>query len=150
MSKSRCKACREYYPSKDRVGSFCSASCAASYYAAIDKLKVRRCILCHKEFMHERSDAIYCSYECSHEANLNRQRNRIVDQNGNRISSNQRWSIFSRDGFRCHYCGATPDDGIKLVLDHIIPIAKGGNNADNNLITACNLCNSGKGIGNAP
>ncbi len=54
-----------------------------------------------------------------------------------------RFEVFSRDGFRCHYCGATAQEA-KLTIDHIRPVALGGNNSFENLVTACSSCNSGK------
>lgn len=54
-----------------------------------------------------------------------------------------RWDILSRDGFVCHYCGmAAPE--VKLEVDHIIPVNKGGTDEPNNLIVACQKCNSQK------
>lgn len=44
----------------------------------------------------------------------------------------------------CRYCGSTPEES-ELQVDHIVPIAKGGTNSLLNLITACRLCNAGKG-----
>jgi hypothetical protein len=32
-----------------------------------------------------------------------------------------------------------------LVIDHAVPIAKGGDNSEENLVTACEACNQGKG-----
>ncbi len=56
-----------------------------------------------------------------------------------------RFSVLERDGFCCQYCGRSPkEDGVKLVVDHIIPISKGGTNEMSNLITACGDCNRGK------
>lgn len=52
-----------------------------------------------------------------------------------------RFSIFKRDNFTCQYCGKTPKDGVKLHVDHIIPLDKGGDNSLENLITACQECN---------
>lgn len=54
-----------------------------------------------------------------------------------------RFEIFNRDRFTCRYCGAQADQA-KLVIDHIIPVAKGGTNDPVNLITACEPCNQGK------
>lgn len=55
-----------------------------------------------------------------------------------------RWYIFKRDGFRCRYCGAMGGDDV-LVVDHVNPVARGGRNNLDNLITACERCNQGKG-----
>lgn len=60
------------------------------------------------------------------------------------ISSKLRFEIFIRDDYKCQYCGRTISDGIKLEIDHKIPIAEGGTDNYDNLITSCNECNSGK------
>lgn len=60
------------------------------------------------------------------------------------IGKKQRFEIFKRDGFECQYCGATPP-GCTLHVDHIIPVALGGANDEDNLITSCDSCNLGKG-----
>lgn len=44
----------------------------------------------------------------------------------NRITSRLRFAVLKRDGFRCRYCGRSPEDGIILTLDHVIPESKGG------------------------
>lgn len=49
--------------------------------------------------------------------------------------------IFARDGHQCLICQATTD----LTVDHIIPLARGGSNDDDNLRTLCRSCNSRKG-----
>lgn len=54
-----------------------------------------------------------------------------------------RFEVLRRDGHRCRYCGAGPDDA-KLTVDHVIPEALGGQPVPANLVTACDPCNSGK------
>jgi 5-methylcytosine-specific restriction endonuclease McrA len=49
-------------------------------------------------------------------------------------------SVFSRDGYKCVYCGSTKN----LTVDHIIPLARGGSSEPNNLQTLCRNCNSRK------
>jgi hypothetical protein len=64
-------------------------------------------------------------------------------KNRSKISRRLRWLILQRDGFRCKYCG--DDSGTaSLQVDHVIPVASGGSNSRENLITACQDCNGGK------
>lgn len=60
------------------------------------------------------------------------------------ISRKLRFHILQRDGFRCRGCGRGPNNGIKLVIDHIIPVDWGGLTEESNLQTLCEECNSGK------
>ena len=53
-----------------------------------------------------------------------------------------RKSIFTRDGYRCAYCGATH---LPLTLDHVIPRVRGGSNDWDNLVCCCTVCNNRKG-----
>lgn len=59
------------------------------------------------------------------------------------MSKKLRFEAFKRDGFQCQYCGNVPPR-VTLELDHIDPVANGGNNEIDNLITACFDCNRGK------
>ncbi|SFM00232.1 HNH endonuclease [Bradyrhizobium sp. NFR13] len=61
------------------------------------------------------------------------------------LSKKTRFEVFKRDGFRCVYCGATPSETVLLEADHIHPVAAGGTNDIDNLVTACDACNRGKG-----
>jgi 5-methylcytosine-specific restriction endonuclease McrA len=60
------------------------------------------------------------------------------------IPLDMRFAVLQRDGFRCQYCGGTPQDGYVLHVDHRIPRSKGGSTTMDNLVTACFLCNVGK------
>lgn len=60
------------------------------------------------------------------------------------VSRRVRWLVMERDGHRCIYCGATPSDEVRLVIDHRIPFADGGTSDPDNLVTACEDCNVGK------
>lgn len=59
------------------------------------------------------------------------------------LSKRLRFEILKRDGFRCRYCGATPDQRL-LHVDHVVPVAEGGTNDALNLVASCQPCNSGK------
>lgn len=59
------------------------------------------------------------------------------------LSKKLRFEVFKRDGFRCMYCGAHPPE-VVLEVDHIVPVAAGGPDDSDNLITSCFNCNRGK------
>lgn len=87
-----------------------------------------------------------------------------------RLPDYLRFEVFKRDGFQCQYCGFCPDSrgffrsllvlvgsivGFanckilgtpenNLEVDHIEPRCEGGEDALDNLITACKRCNGGK------
>jgi hypothetical protein len=60
------------------------------------------------------------------------------------IPAGLRFAVLRRDGFRCAYCGRGQDDGVQLHIDHLVPVARGGRNELENLVTACATCNLGK------
>ncbi|MGV9744619.1 HNH endonuclease [Rhodococcus zopfii] len=59
------------------------------------------------------------------------------------VTKRLRYEILRRDNHACRYCGATAPD-VKLVVDHVTPVALGGGDEPTNLVTACADCNSGK------
>lgn len=60
------------------------------------------------------------------------------------LTTKLRYEILERDGFKCQICGRTENDGVKLHVDHIYPISKGGATIPENLRTLCSDCNLGK------
>jgi len=59
-------------------------------------------------------------------------------------SSMKRLRIYTRDKFRCQYCGEKKT-AAELTLDHILPRSRGGDNSPVNVVTACVACNNRKG-----
>ncbi|MDE2462042.1 MAG: HNH endonuclease [Gammaproteobacteria bacterium] len=59
------------------------------------------------------------------------------------MSLTRRFFVMKRDSFTCRKCGAH-GYGVRLEVDHIVPVAKGGSNALDNLQTLCFDCNRGK------
>lgn len=62
-------------------------------------------------------------------------------------------AVFRRDGWRCHICGRltarerqVPDPRAPTI-DHIIPLADGGDDTMRNVATAHFSCNSRRGTG---
>jgi hypothetical protein len=58
-----------------------------------------------------------------------------------------RFTVLTRDCFKCVLCGASPATSVtcNLHVDHIVPLAQGGRNEIKNLRTLCDSCNLGKG-----
>ncbi|MET7795731.1 HNH endonuclease [Streptomyces decoyicus] len=59
------------------------------------------------------------------------------------VSKRLRYEILRRDQHTCRYCGATAPN-VPLRIDHVTPVALGGTDTPDNLVTACQDCNSGK------
>lgn len=59
------------------------------------------------------------------------------------ISIRRRFLVFKRDQFACVLCGRS-GIGVKLEVDHKVPVSKGGSNNLDNLQTLCYECNRGK------
>lgn len=62
-----------------------------------------------------------------------------------KMTTSMRFKILKRDQYRCQICGASQQDGAKLHIDHIVPVAKGGKTVESNLHVLCDRCNLGKG-----
>lgn len=60
------------------------------------------------------------------------------------MTDSLRYDVLRRDGFRCVLCGSAGSDGVKLEVDHIVPVARGGRTELSNLRTLCDRCNRGK------
>jgi|GEM_PF-2621984 len=54
-------------------------------------------------------------------------------------------SVFQRDRFACSYCGIQDRSADLLILDHAIPVERGGVHLAFNLRTACWICKKKKG-----
>jgi 5-methylcytosine-specific restriction endonuclease McrA len=54
-----------------------------------------------------------------------------------------RSEILAAHGFKCKWCGRDSGD-VKLEIDHIVPVSKGGLTEKRNLQVLCRECNCGK------
>ncbi|MEV7815591.1 MULTISPECIES: HNH endonuclease [Streptomyces] len=59
------------------------------------------------------------------------------------VSKRKRFEVLRRDGFRCRYCGAAAS-AAELEVDHVTPVALGGTDELDDLVTSCGPCNDGK------
>ncbi|MDB5254909.1 MAG: hypothetical protein JWL92_285 [Candidatus Nomurabacteria bacterium] len=60
------------------------------------------------------------------------------------IDTKTRYRIMQRDNSICQRCGRGIEDGVKLAVDHKIPVDMGGDGSDENLWILCEECNLGK------
>lgn len=54
-----------------------------------------------------------------------------------------RLNIYTRDGFKCQFCGQRFESE-DLTFDHVIPRSRGGKTTWENIVTACVACNKAK------
>lgn len=59
------------------------------------------------------------------------------------IKPRLRYEVLRRDNYTCRYCGIYAPFA-RLVVDHVTPRKHGGQDVMDNLVTACDPCNSGK------
>jgi 5-methylcytosine-specific restriction endonuclease McrA len=55
-----------------------------------------------------------------------------------------RINVYTRDGFRCQYCGERREMR-ELNYDHVVPRVRGGKTVWENIVTSCYPCNDRKG-----
>mgnify|MGYP002280752527 CR=1 FL=1 len=115
----------------------------------------RRCNNCDTAYVTTNEAQIYCKQECRWE--FKRKRRREIEKKlGTRTQSFKR-KLYFRDEGLCGICSEPILLSDKyphprsLSIDHIVPLAKGGNHAQYNLQIAHWICNVNKGektIGN--
>lgn len=161
--EAECKLCKNVFVKKQYNQSYCGKKCRekfcndAATARATDRSE-RPCKFCKVSFSPTVVDRrkIFCSPKCrvswvykEKSGNTARRRTRKY---GGKYESLSKWKIFERDGWTCQICGVeTPErlSGLWLPnspeLDHIIPLAKGGDHTKSNVQCACASCNRKKG-----
>lgn len=152
----RCAHCSAPYVPKQlkAAAAYCSRSCkdkaknarlAAARLAS--KPADRRCIRCGGVMPREmRTDALFCSEQCSYKTHALPRSLRVNADQGDRIGSD-RLAICERDGWKCGICGEPVDDNLRhpdpmcASLDHILPLSAGGTDDLSNLRLTHLLCN---------
>ena len=145
----RCEYCGEWARTGKEDHRFCSRQCkdyAKNAAVAAETLLSkpdRHCLHCGEQMpKSKRADAKYCSAQCNSAAHhLKRGNGRLGPGRRREI---ERAAIIERDGSRCHVCGkkCRPDE---IHLDHLVPLAAGGDHMEANLAVACARCNLSRG-----
>lgn len=66
----------------------------------------------------------------------------VGERDSRTVSAQLRWDVIQRDGGRCRYCGK--EVGHAGQIDHVWPHSMGGLTVMENLVLACERCNTGK------
>lgn len=137
FEKKRCLGCYKFFMPNVINQKYCNKKCYPAIAKRIKVYENKNCIYCQKEFSTHMKYKVTCSYECSKEI----QKMKYLQR-----KKKTTFHIFARDNFTCVYCGKNSyEDNIKLIVEHIYPRIKGGQNDIDNLITACSICNNQKG-----
>jgi len=157
-----CSACFESQLSKKREEAAqlkALDDLAREIFAAIQKAKEAIRLRKRKKIHSRSSDGLcvycgeslatgqrrFCSLSCNDHFKKLKKRKLVGE-----VSRVRRLDVFRRDGFVCRYCGKlcrfpfVHGDKRSATLDHVVPIAKGGDHSLDNLVTACLSCNSKK------
>lgn len=150
----QCEWCGEKFRCTTRKATghgrkFCSRECKAACRATFQMLgrrlvlPTRECLFCGEAFLALRADARYCSADHNHKAHQLKRGNGRLPRGSGRRREILRAYIIARDNSICHLCGkkAKPSE---IQLDHVIPLAQGGNHHESNLRVAHQSCNASK------
>lgn len=113
-----------------------------------------RCPVCDRPHISRLDIAKYCSARCTRIAAKRRASSRRrARMRAAEVEHFDNETIFERDGWTCQLCGskvnrqATAPHPRSAVLDHIVPLAAGGDHVRTNVQCAHFICNSRKGTG---
>lgn len=160
-----CQRCGALFSTQHRDKLYCSEAC--SYEAQKDYSRkrsrerfvpvkpsiIKECAACLRFFLADKK-RVTCSEICKeqHVKNQNIEHNirRIFRQNGCEAEPYSRIQVLKRDKWRCGICGRKVNRKAKFPaddsasIDHVIPLAKGGADAEWNVQCAHFGCNYGK------
>lgn len=140
--KQRAAAYRAANPEKTKaaVNAYAKTDWGRAIKAEVKKRYRAR----HRELCNARDRENLRAWRAAHPEQCRAKRCELESKRKARISGNRcepydRSEIFDRFDGLCVYCTAPAE-----VLDHVIPIARGGADAEDNLAPACRACNASK------
>ena len=89
------------------------------------------------------SNRSYFQSPKGHETLRRNARKRRVPKNSSTLTLTTA-DLVSRQGGKCYYCDKAFTKRRKAELEHVIPLSRGGLNADDNVVAACVSCNRTK------
>jgi 5-methylcytosine-specific restriction enzyme A len=138
LFKKRCPLCNISFTTTIKNQKYCGSKCwkKNNYKPKPKKYHTKNCFYCNERFETTSPNQLSCSKQCG----LETQKIKVL-----LFKKKTSFHIFERDNFTCVYCGKNSyEDNAKLIVEHIYPRSKGGQNDINNMITACSKCNGEK------
>lgn len=131
-----CPSCRSVFtPEKSMKQRFCGSQCKSSALRALIKSDQERA---EKRRASQKAYSRTEAYRISQRSA--KARRRTAEKKG-RVTVAEWKAIVTRFHGACAYCGA---QNVKLTMDHVVPLAKGGAHSPGNVVPACGPCNSAK------
>lgn len=162
VTRAKCGHCGEWFEVKPRNRKFCSQACGLIYQRQTYKDKTRskwdtrRCKECDASFTPLQRcsrPSEYCSAQCARRYNgrIGKKKRRAV-MRGVQSERVNPIDIFVKAEWRCQLCGTETPRILRGTyepnapeLDHVIPLARGGAHANDNVQLLCRQCNASKG-----
>lgn len=138
-----CSGCSRWYTTRGRRRCPCDLSHRTS--------RPPRCLQCGAAVRAGVQACEACKRATKQEARRRRKRRHRARLRSVRTEDYRSADIFERDGWRCHLCkrlvsrSKVVPHPLAPVVDHLVPIAKGGDDVQANIACAHFLCNSLKG-----
>lgn len=131
---------QQFYSLATRNKKYCSKKCSSESgrkkRGVFSKTYNNTCLECGKIFFSNVKNKYICSPECK---SIRNKKKRLEEK---QITD---FIVFQRDNFCCVYCGKSSiEDGVKLHIEHIYPIKRGGKSDLFNIATSCSKCNNKK------
>ncbi len=155
-----CTWCGGSMHHRSATARFCGQPCylKAQYKRKVGTaLRSRPCTYCGEAMPLSTANRLFCSPRCSRRSYFveNREKVRAAKRRGNHqrramLANAKRYRVTERDlarlwgryGRACAYCG---EKSGPLHQEHIVPLARGGDDGIGNLAPACQECNLAKG-----
>jgi endogenous inhibitor of DNA gyrase (YacG/DUF329 family) len=158
--EQRCRVCDGPVARRGGLcGDECRKAAARQQYRETyaHKTQTGVCPTCGKSwrFTGVRAARRFCSLACTKKAHQQSGSTRIrkaVRERGIRSQKINARLVLQRDRWRCHLCGVRTPARLRghrhpcaPVVDHVVPLAMGGDNTYDNVKCACHACNEKKG-----
>lgn len=145
-----CLACGNEFTAQDKRKRTCSTACHQWRLKHPDQMRVlaRECRICETPFVARNGNQYCCCKECNRTARVNKRR---ALETGQFVEEVSRIAIAVRDKWTCQLCGKRVNKRLKYPhplsqsLDHVVPIALGGEHSRANAQLAHLVCNIRKG-----